>query len=142
MFFYWMTVTSIGNLIDYVPVRMFSAGGDMFSLERGLGWSPWTALVVLGIPTSCVLLYFLLRIQPMTVSWLFPRSSIRRAVLIVLTGAVLWGFYGADGLVEGGSLAYQMSKLSVFVLLPAVTPLSWFLTRRRVATRHASAEAN
>ena len=132
MFFYWTTVTSIGNFIDYVPVRTFSTGGDMFSMERGFGWSPWTVLVVLGVPIACVLIYFLLRIQPVTVSWLFPDSPARRAVLIVLTGAVLWGFYGADGLVEGGSLAHQMSKLSVFVLLPTITVLSWFLTQQRV----------
>jgi len=139
MFFYWTTVASVGNFIDYVPVRTFSSSGDMSSLERGLGWSPWTVLVVLGIPTAYALIYFLLRIQPLTVSWFLPRRPPRRAVLVLLTGAALWGFYGAAGLVEGGPLAYQMSKLSVFVLLPLVTLISWFLVQSRVARTPASA---
>lgn len=133
MFFYWTTIASVGNFIDYVPVRTFSPSGDMYSLERGLGWSPWTVLVVLGIPTACALIYFLLRIQPSSVSWLFPTSAPKRVVLVLLTGAVLWGFYGAAGLVEGGPLAYQMSKVSVFVLLPLVTLISRFLVQRRIA---------
>lgn len=124
MFFYGTTVASVGNFIDYVPVRTFSNSGDMFSLERGLGWSPWTVLIILGIPTGWALIYFLVGIQPVAVSWIFPNSASRRVVLVLLTGAVLWGFYGAGGLIEGGPAAYQMSKISVFVLLPLVTLLS------------------
>jgi hypothetical protein len=135
MFFYWTTVASVGNFIDYVPVRTFSPTGDMKSLALGLGWSPWTVLVVLGIPTACALLYFLVRIQTASVSWLFPDSAPRRGVMVVLTGAVLWGFYGAAGLVEGGPSASQMSKVSVFVLLPLVTLASWFLVQRRASDR-------
>jgi hypothetical protein len=133
MFFYWTTVASVGNFIDYVPVRIFSAGGDMSSIERGLGWSPWTLLVVLGIPTTCTLIYFLVRIQPSTVLWLFPHSAARRAVVVLLTGAALWGFYGAAGLVEGGPLALRMSKFSLFILLPVVTVISWFGAQRAAA---------
>jgi hypothetical protein len=131
MFFYWTTVASVGNFIDYVPVRTFSPTGDMASVERGLGWSPLTVLIILGIPTAWALIYFLFRIQPSSVSWLFPASAPRRVILVLLTGAVLWGFYGAAGLVEGGPLAYQMSKVSVFVLLPLVTLISWFVVQRR-----------
>jgi hypothetical protein len=132
MLFYWTTVASVGNFIDYVPIRTFSASGDMRSMERGFGWSPWTVIFVLGIPTACALIYFLVRIQPLSLSWLFPNSVLRRVILVLLTGAALWGFYGAAGLVEGGPLAYQMSKVSVFALFPLVTLISWFLVQRHV----------
>ena len=51
MFAYWATVASLGNFQDYVPVRTFTTEGDMGSIQRGFGCSPWTILVVLGIPT-------------------------------------------------------------------------------------------
>src|ERR1700754_4806829 len=41
LFFYWCTVASIGNFIDYVPIRTFTLEGDMGSIQRGFGWSPW-----------------------------------------------------------------------------------------------------
>ncbi len=138
MLFYWTTVASIGNFIDYVPIRTFTNDGDMFSLERGFGWSPWTVLLVLGAPTALVLIYFLLRIQPQSVSWLFPDSAPRRAIMVLLTGGVLWGFYSATGFIEGGPLAYQMSRACVFVLLPLVTVVSWLLVQRPAATAQPS----
>ena len=55
-------VASVGNLIDYVPIRTFTDGTDlyqdMFAVEKGFGWSPWTLLVLFGIPTVCVVAYF------------------------------------------------------------------------------------
>ena len=127
IFFYWTTVASIGNFIDYVPLRMFSASGDMYSLERGFGWSPWTVLFVLGIPTACVLLYFLLRIQPSTVVAV-PRLNSqaaglgdpdgRRALELLRRGRV--ARRGADGLPDVES----------FCLCPAFTCHTHLLDRR------------
>ena len=85
------------------------------------------------------MIYFPVRIQPSSVSWLFPTSAARRVALVLLTGAVLWGFYGAEGLIDGGAAAYQMSKVSVFVLLPLVTLISWFLVQRRLTRTPALA---
>jgi hypothetical protein len=42
MFAYWATVASVGNFLDYVPVRTFTTEGDMGSIQRGFGCSPWT----------------------------------------------------------------------------------------------------
>ena len=71
MLCYWIGVASIGNLIDYVPLRLFTDGGDltqdMFAVEQGLNWSPWTLLWVAG-PLVLVIL-----------GRLSFRGSIRRA---------------------------------------------------------------
>jgi len=76
MFWYWVCVASIGNFIDYAPTRTFTDGADlyqnMFAVERGLHWSPWTLLVVFGIPAAFALAHFFLRIEPSTMRWLFP----------------------------------------------------------------------
>jgi hypothetical protein len=102
MFAYWATVASVGNFLDYVPVRTFTTEGDMGSIQRGFGWSPWTILVVLGIPTLLAIIYFFARIEPVTLAWLFPESAGKRWVVAVLTAFVLFGFYGAAGLFETG----------------------------------------
>ena len=118
MFAYWVCVASIGNLIDYVPIRTFTDGTDlyqdMYAVERGFGLSPWTLLVVFGIPTGLVLGAFLLRIEPRALRWLFPASPARRTLLAVITAFVLFDFYGAAGWAEGGPyLSHNVSHLCV-----------------------------
>ena len=85
MFFYWTTVASLGNFIDYVPVRTFTSEGDMGSIQRGFGWSPWLVLLVLGLPTAMVLIYFLLRIEPASILQLFPDDRPKRALMIFVS---------------------------------------------------------
>ena len=130
LFAYWCTVASIGNFIDYVPVRTFTLEGDMGSIQRGLGWSPWTVILVLGIPIAVAVTYFFLRIEPASLTWLFPNSTSQRMIAVVVTGLVLFGFYGAAGLPEGGPISHRISLISVVILLPLVTIASWFLVRR------------
>jgi hypothetical protein len=134
MFSYWLCVASVGNLIDYVPIRIFTDGTDlyqdMYAVERGLGWSPWTLLVAFGIPTALVLVYFLFRIQPETLRWLFPRSIAKRVFLALLTAFILFDFYGAAGWVEGGPISHKMSVLSVCVVAPIMAVVGVLLTMR------------
>ena len=127
MFAYWLTVASVGNLIDYVPTRTFTDGTDlyqdMFAVEKGLGWSPWVLLIVLGIPTAIVLASFFLRIEPEAIGWLSETSRARRTMLAVLTAMVLFCFYGAAGLAGGGPISRRMSMISVFVIAPIMVCL-------------------
>lgn len=123
MLAYWCTVASVGNLIDYVPVRTFTLDSDMGSVQRGFGWSPWTILLILGVPTLIVLVYFLVRIVPVSLAWLFPESLARRIAFAFLTMLALFGFYGAVGFLDGGEIARQFSTISVFVLIPLMTAL-------------------
>ena len=136
MFAYWMCVASIGNFIDYVPIRTFTDGTDlyqdMFAVERGLGWSPWTLLLVFGIPTAFALLYFFFRIEPRTLRWLFPGSAARRAIMAILTAFVLFDFYGAAGWADGGPTAHQMSVVSVCVVAPLIAALSTIVVTRKI----------
>jgi hypothetical protein len=122
MFWYWVCVASVGNLLDYVPIRTFTDGTDlyqdMFAVERGLNWSPWTLLLVLGIPTALVLAWFLLRIEPSTLRWVFPQSPARRAAMAALTAFVLFDFYGAAGWSDGGPVSHRLSVISVCMVAP------------------------
>ena len=135
MFWYWVCVASVGNLIDYMPVRTFTDGTDlyqdMYAVERGLGWSPWLLLLLLGLPTAAVLAYFLLRIEPRTLRWLFPGAAAKRVLLAVLTAFVLFDFYGAAGWAEGGPVSHRMSVVSVCCVAPLMALLSIWLAMKR-----------
>jgi hypothetical protein len=134
MFAYWVTVASVGNFFDYVPVRTFTTEGDMGSIQRGLGWSPWTILVVLGIPTLLALSYFFARIEPVTLAWLFPGSAAKRWTIAVLTAFVLFEFYGAAGLLEGGPISHRLSVVSVSTCFPLMAVLGGMLVQREAAS--------
>ena len=132
MFAYWMTVASIGNFIDYVPVRTFITGNDldqdMYAVEQGLRWSPWTLLFLLGIPTALAVAVFFVKIEPETLKWLFPNCRGKRIFVAVLTALLLFAFYGAAGWSGGGTIAHTMSVTSVCILAPLTALLTAILS--------------
>ena len=145
MFWYWVCVASIGNFNDYAPTRTFTDGADlyqnMFAVERGLHWSPWTLLVVFGIPAAFPLAHFFLRIEPSTMRWLFPRSAAWRAAVAVLTAFVLFDSYGAAGWSDAGPVSHQMSVVSVCLVAPLAAVLTAWAAIRQKA-RQADLPAN
>lgn len=130
MLAFWCTLASVGNLIDYVPIRTFTLESDMGSVRKAFGWSPWTIMILLGVPTLLVLADFLSRIVPATMAWLFPGSRARRTAVALLAMAALFGFYGMVGFLEGGPVARLLSQLSLFAALPAACLLQTALTKR------------
>lgn len=134
MFCYWTCVASVGNFIDYVPIRTFTNGGDlsqdMYAVEKAFGWSPWALLTIFGIPTAFAVIHFLVRIEPSALSFLFPESSAKRAVMVILTALLLFGFYGSAGLSDAGPISHLMSVICVSVVAPAAMFAEWFLVRR------------
>jgi hypothetical protein len=134
MFAYWATVASVGNFLDYVPVRTFTTEGDMGSIQRGFGCSPWTILVVLGIPTLLAVTYFFVRIEPATLAWLFPESGAKRSVVVFLTAFAIFGFYGAAGWLEGGPISHRLSVISVCICFPLMAALGGMLVQHEAAS--------
>jgi hypothetical protein len=121
IFSYWLCVASVGNFIDYVPIRTFAPHGDMHTLAKGFNCSPWWIILLLGIPTAIALIHFLFRFMPRTLRWMFPASPGRRVVTVLLTTLALFGFYGAVGWSGYGPAAHTMSLISACTLLPLAT---------------------
>ena len=137
MLAFWVTAASIGNFLDYVPIRTFGGHGDMASLERGLGWSPWTIVVLLGVPTLLVTIWFVGWIVPATVNWLFPRTPSARYGVALVSIFGVFGFYGAVGLLEGGPIALILSRICVFLVMPTALVVELLLLRRgRAPAQH------
>jgi hypothetical protein len=101
---YWISLASVGNLYDYVPIRTFTLESDMGSVRRGFDWSAGTLLLVLGIPTALILTTLLMKIIPSSLRWLFPDSRAQRIAMAIPSCFVIFGFYGAAGLDDGGWL--------------------------------------
>jgi len=137
LFAYWCTVASVGNFFDYVPIRTFTLDGDMGSVQRGMGWSPWTILVFFGVPTLIGMIWLFARVVPQTLGQLFPASTPRQALVAVVTVGVMFGFFGAVGLLEGGPVAHQLSTISVKFVLPAAIILALFAVYRKNAGANA-----
>jgi hypothetical protein len=135
---YWCTVASVGNFFDYVPIRTFTLEGDMGSVERGFGWSPLTILVVFGVPTLIAMIWLFARVIPQTLRQLFPTSKPRQALVAVVTVGVMFGFFGAVGLLEGGPVAHQLSTISINFVLPAGIILALFAVYRMNGGANAS----
>jgi hypothetical protein len=133
MLSYWLCVASIGNFIDYVPVRTFAYEDDMHTVVLGFGCSPWLLLLVFGVPFAVAFIHFFGRFEPNAVAWIFPRSAARRGVVVFLTAFALFGFYGAAGWDEDyGSVSHWMSVISVCAFVPLMAIVGWLLTHRRL----------
>lgn len=129
-FFYWLCVASIGNFIDYVPVRTFADHGDMHTLAKGFNCNPWWIIVVLGLPFTIALAHFFFWLAPSALNWLFPQSAGRRTILVFLTAFIVFGFYGAAGWSGYGSVSHSISVVSVYAFTPLMMFAGWRLTNR------------
>ncbi|GAB2687067.1 hypothetical protein GCM10027037_06500 [Mucilaginibacter koreensis] len=130
LFFYWLCVASVGNLIDYVPVRTFAYTGDMHTLITGFNCSPWWVMLLLGIPFLLILIHLLFSFAPQALHWLFPASAGRRAIMVLLTAFAVFGFYGAAGWSATDPTSHHISVYSVCLLVPLATILGFWVTDR------------
>jgi len=138
MLAYWVCMASVGNFIDYVPVRTFTTEDDMGTLQRGFGWSPWTVMIVLGIPTAVALVEFLFRFEPRALAWLFPDSRAKRVTIVSFTAVWLFCFYGSSGWSGGGPISHAISGVSIRVICPLMAIVGIVLVARN--SRDAAAD--
>lgn len=135
---YWVVVASVGNLLDYVPIRTFTDATDLtmdtYAVELGLHWSPWMLLAVTGIPFLLIAVWFFSRMEPRALAWLFPASRGQRILCTLLTAFVMFCFYGAAGWSDAGPVSHQLSVISVCVMFPLMAALSWWLVERSART--------
>jgi hypothetical protein len=130
LFFYWLCVASIGNLIDYVPVRTFAYTGDMHTLITSFNCSPWLVMLLLGVPFVVILCHLFFSFAPQALHWLFPVSAGKRAIMVMLSGFAVFGFYGAAGWSAADPVSHQISVFSVCVFVPLSIFLGFWLTDR------------
>jgi hypothetical protein len=123
---FWLCVMCAGNLLDYVPIRTFSPVDDMSTVVKGLGITPWMAVLGLGIPFLAELLHLFLRLLPQAGRTLFPNDKARQSRMVVLTAFIVFVFYALAGFEHGeGPAAPVLALLSIFVIFPLVSFACW-----------------
>jgi hypothetical protein len=134
-FGYWLVTMSIGNLLSYVPMRVFTSHADMHTVEVGFGWTPTQVLVFIGVPYLVALLWFFLRFQPRALAWLFPNSVGHRYAMVFLTSITVFGFFCLGGLFGYGETSHQLSLAFMLILAPLSLVWGAALTRRQHGLR-------
>jgi hypothetical protein len=132
-FGYWLVVMSIGNLISYVPLRVFTSHADMHTAAVGFGWTPEQLLVYLGVPILLGALWFFLHFQPRALRSMFPESPAHRSALVVLTSVSFFGWFAMGGFSGYGDLSHKISLAFMLGLTPLSIWLGLFLARRSLA---------
>lgn len=117
-FCFWWHINSIGNFIDYVPIRTFTTHGDMADLANGLHISPWWIMAILGYLLLWILWYFYSHTLIKAYTVLNMRHSLMQFIILGSVTCILFGFYGSAGLKHYGDLSHFLSLLSVWMILP------------------------
>ncbi|WP_052697737.1 hypothetical protein [Luteibacter yeojuensis] len=131
-FAYWLVALCVGNLVSYVPLRVFAMHADMHTVEAGFGWAPGQVLLFVGVPYLVALLWFYARFQPATLAWLFPTHVARRYAMLLLTAITVFGFFCLGGLAGYGDTSHQLSVAFMVVLAPLSLLVGLWLDRRTV----------
>lgn len=117
-FGYWLVAMSIGNLLSYVPLRVFTSHADMHTVQQGFGWTPMQVILFIGIPFFIAVVWFFARFQPRALRSLFPDSAPRRHVMVWLTSLTIFGFFSLAGLSGYGQTSHVLSLVFLLALLP------------------------
>ena len=124
MLVFWFNFMNVANFYDYVPIRTFASGGDIGHITQGLGLSPWTALVVLGIPTAIAMWFLFTRTLPRALGRMAPESSFRQRFIVNLSVVIMFGYFGLAGFMGYGEPSHTLSAISL-CLIPIMLILCW-----------------
>lgn len=123
-FLFWFNFMNFAQIFAYVPVRVFSADGDIANIVQGLNISPWWALLVLGYAISYIIWHFFTRTLIRAYDVLNITSSFFKAILMMLCAIPLFGYFGIAGFIDNGEIAHFLSAASLFIL-PGIIAACW-----------------
>jgi hypothetical protein len=124
MLVFWFNFMNVANFYDYVPIRTFASGGDIGHITQGLGLSPWTALIVLGIPTAIAMWFLFTHTLPQALGRIAPESPFRQRFIVSTSVVIMFGYFGLAGFMGYGEPSHTLSVLSLG-LIPIMLFLCW-----------------
>jgi hypothetical protein len=130
-FLFWYIVHSVGNFYDYVPLRTFTAGGDVKNFALASGWSRWWIYGVAGYLTLWAIVDLYQKALPRTLDAAgFGRVWPARASVLVLSTLALFVLYALPALEQADPVSVFMGRTSL-IIIPAVLIATW---RRNVVS--------
>ena len=90
---YWLVVVSLMELISYIVMRPFAAGGDTFHFNHGLALSPWLLFVAGTLLIMVALAVLFTRVLPLLCDVIAPGNRLADWAIVLMTGFILflWG---------------------------------------------------
>ncbi len=130
-FIFFFNLMNLGNFYDYVPIRTFASHGDMAIIEIALNISPWWIYIIVGYLVIFLIWHFFTRTLIGAYQVLNFDSTLTRASLMILTVAILFGFFGgivgvylSKNPLNYGEISRFLSITS-FVMIPGIIIAAW-----------------
>lgn len=142
-FLFWFLLMNLGNLYDYVPMRVFADHGDVHNFSAGSGVDPWIIYVVGSylVLWAIVDLYRTSLPLGMQLSGFF--TPLARGVTLVVATIVIFGYYANPSLLAGSDLRLQVLAATSIMAIPPIIILLWkrLVTPSQDAARTAASTA-
>ena len=115
-----------GNVWSYVPIRALATHADIALAARGLRIGTLALFPLVMIPSMLIVGHFFLRACPLFIGAITPGSPARATMLIGMTAAWFFLFFGTGGLSGSyGTAAQWFSIVSAAMLFPAALVGLW-----------------
>jgi hypothetical protein len=130
-FIFWFQLMNLGNFYDYVPIRTFSAHGDMGNMMHGLNISPWWVFVIFGYLVAFLIWQFFTRTMISMYNILGIEEIAVKAFVMIVCVLILFGWFGgilgplvSDNPFHNGDIAYFL-EIASFVAIPGIIFILW-----------------
>ena len=124
-FLFWFLFMNLGNMYDYVPMRVFSDDGDVHNFIQGTGLSPWVIYVVGSYLVLWAIVDFYRNVLPLglRLSGFFTPTA--RGVTLVVATVFLFGYFANPSLLVGPDPRLQALAATSVMAIPPVIILLW-----------------
>lgn len=135
-FLFWFLMMNLGNMYDYVPMRVFDTeGGDVHNFVRGAGVDPWVIYVVGSYLVLAAVVDFYRTQLPLGLDLSDFFTPVARAAPFVIATVFLFGYFANPSLLVGPDKTLQVMAATSIMAIPPVLILLW----RRIVTAPAEA---
>ena len=116
-FWYWFALMNLGQVWDYVPIRTFSAEGDIANFLQASQLSPWAVLVPGSLFTLGGMYLFLWRISPKAFKVMQIHRSWSQQVMFFIILIIFFGYFGGVGFTQTDEVSHHLSLVS-WLMIP------------------------
>lgn len=129
-FLFWFLLMNLGNMYDYVPMRVFADHGDVHNFIQGTGIDPW----VIFVAGSYLVLWAIVDLYRTQLPLGLQSSGFvtptARGVTLISATIMLFGYFANPSLLGGSDLRLQVLAALSIMAIPPVVILLW----RRIVT--------
>jgi hypothetical protein len=124
-FLFWFVLMNLGNIYDYVPMRVFANHADVHNFILGTGIDPWVIYVVGGYLVLWAIVDCYRRVLPLGVRLSDFVTPTARGVTLVVATTVLFGYFANPSLLVGSDPRLQVLAATSLMAIPPILILLW-----------------